>query len=859
MKQAFLAALALAPALAPTPSALPTAPTALQDPGAQLVAARLELVAPAEDTFVLRGTFPVPKGFHPLANGLTAFGVREHDGSIVKAQVEPVTYYPNVTDGADVVEILARVRRDPSVAPGERLRYDVVWYPHSLPAGHSTPAVTDLANVTHDVPANLRALINNPYSLLVATGDVFGNFYFAEPLRSSFVERTRYGPAATGVRTYSTLWSPFALDPTSGALPHSFGVHAYMTTFTGEEVLMIDLRFNNAADGNEEFTDLDDPLGRKYFTALHLAVPAGWSVVADVEDPFLGDQISFGNLNVRPLVKGMTDGSLHVIPAQGQFHRRLAIAPEGQEQRAKELLAQEGLGFCVPGVDESNGFELLSWWNQDFGHYMPQNHVLPTLDHVGLDKIRTDLAAEHDLLRDYLENGENETLGGTKPEGTYPVKSKVLGWAHPYGVPSKGMVGGSGIHYYEGVDTAAAASIDGYRHSMLVHRMQQSRMPTALYHRDGTPSDLSYWLDTQPDGTPYMPFSYFDGQLIQNSDDPMGYPQLGDGSIQSIQVEYSLINGKQPAYEAELLSYEPIDYQHLVRYTRSPKLLVWLGNDALSKDDVRMAAVSFRLGYHGYVNSAGNPQSVGLLSHMLEVLSDPHRGFSIGRGQAWGFDAAVSAYAMTDDPLWRWETREWLSAIVEMIDLGQSTANGFIQSRMNQKQFDFKYRFRSSMECAILEHALRGMRETVFEDVHPTHPATITNVLRQSYYAMVSDMSWWPGENNPWAHVGLGPANGDWNSQWTTHAEQLADLPMGCPSPECVTGNSGFQDDYQIGASLAYAYQLTGDQLFLDKALVHTKSALPGQTLLDKLEFDKLLYIENRAPLLALAQALASP
>src|SRR6185295_15052270 len=69
--------------------------------------ARLELIAPRRNHFLLHGTIPIPKGIFPREDHKSPFAVLNHDpaGTLVPAQVEIVSRYP--TGEADVVEIFA--------------------------------------------------------------------------------------------------------------------------------------------------------------------------------------------------------------------------------------------------------------------------------------------------------------------------------------------------------------------------------------------------------------------------------------------------------------------------------------------------------------------------------------------------------------------------------------------------------------------------------------------------------------------------------------------------------------------------------------------------------------------------------
>ena len=71
----------------------------------------------------------------------------------------------------------------------------------------------------------------------------------------------------------------------------------------------------------------------------------------------------------------------------------------------------------------------------------------------------------------------------------------------------------------------------------------------------------------------------------------------------------------------------------------------------------------------------------------------------------------------------------------------------------------------------------------------------------------------------------------------------------------CLECHADGGDGWQCWSSLAYAYELTGNALYLQRA----EEMLGGDELLPGLVSQGLWNLENRAALLALAQRLAGP
>jgi hypothetical protein len=802
-------------------TALPAAaePPGPQEPRRRIVGV-LETHAPGVEEFLLRGTLPVPRGTFPAADG-AALTVIDYDGTPLATQVESVSSYSDADDGADVVELLARVRRDPGLEAGVPSRFAVALL-RQVQAPPAPPA---------PVPEEVRELLLAPRGLEITSYDCFGNKYVSRPfgLLSPFTVLRR-GPVQAEVRVHQQMLPE---PPREGStLPHLLGVHAYVSWFAGSSTVGLDLRFHNAQDGHDPASKLDDPLDRVYFERIELTVPRGWVVLQDFPDPLFGSERISGGRRSVALVGPNPSGGLHVMRWQGQFHRRLALAPDRPDAvlAARAQLDGAGRAFCTRGLD-GRGQEYWSWWNPETARYFPQRHRLPLLDHVGDDALEATLAGQLGFLAAHLASG----LG----TGDYPLASNRLGWGHPHGVSYGGMTSGLEIHCYEGLETAAAASPTGYRYYTLLHRMQTDRQPNALYRLDGEPSSVEEWLVENGEAD-YVPFLHYNVPLTHGSrPDPFGIR-----SAPQFQNDFVAANGLQPGYESAHLGFDPHDLQHLIRYTRSAKLLVWLGNDSLALDDLRMQAESFHLAYHPYANDAsGNAQTTGLLDKLRFVQQHPGNGFPFGRGEGWGLDCAVAVYATADGP-WRARKLPWLMRITDVLLQGQAACSGFIQAMISDKAVDGRYRARQAIEQSIAENALVGLHESVFTRAHPAFAAIVRDVLADSLRAFISEMSWFSGESGPWRFTGVGPLNPALPA-WCSRAEMPADA-----------WTAGDISGYLGWSSLAYGYELTRDFDFLR----HARIQIGGSNFPDlvaRLLDEGTENLENRAALLALVQELA--
>ena len=783
------------------------------------------VVAPEASSFLIHGTLPLTPDTYPRSDGQNPFAIIDYDGTPVACQVEVVSSYPSfVRDGADVVELIARVRRNPAVAPGTSVNYKIVVGYTPATTQPSSATIPQLVAGPVNVLGSVVTLLNSTSNIEIATRDVFGNRYSTRPLQADGgIEFKRFGDLRTEVRTYGTLVPDSPKGGAQATLPHMMGIHAYISTLSNEPVVLMDLRVNNAPDANNPSDPTDDNVGNLYWDSLDVLVPNGWVVLQAFDDPFW-DNIppqSAGGKTTYKLVEPLPGNKLHLMHFQSQFIRRLALCPAGFEARARALLDMEGLAFNRRGTISGSTDKFFSWWNPSTARYFPQSFTLPSLEHVGLANMKSSLTSSFNTQVSRMANGTGN--------GSYPYSTGVLGWAHPYGVSYGGMTGGDEIFIADGIVTAETASVDGYRQHQLTHRMATDRMPDAVYSEDGEPTRLRDWLQgTAPNQ--YAPFSYF--QFPSSSNDPFGAktpPTLHTNAVMN--------QNRKPAYESTLIGYNPIDLQHLIRYTRSPKVLGWLGNDSLAKDDLEMQAEVVRLSYHMFPNgSFGYVQGTGMLGDREYIDMYPGTGFTFGRQEGWEIDVMNAAYAFGDEDF-RTETKPWYDFLRDVIVDGQASCSGFMQANVAGKFLSGQYRARQAIEQAIGENAIRGMAQTVYYLDDNTSVAMLEDVLRDSYYSWFNVMSWDPIQNGPWSKAAVGPLD--------------LSLPPWCDFLPAVNGHTSSVDKYQLASSFGYAASLTLDSVFYTKA-----SQMYGGsgTLLSKLMNGGTSNIENRSALLAILQ-----
>lgn len=776
---------------------------------------------PDEAQFLLRGTLPVPAGVFTDTSTELPLAIENSDGETVVTQVEIASRYPSPTDGAEVLEIMARVERPAGMNAGERARYDIRLLDSAvaLPTPSATP-LEELADGPSSLPTALVNLLSDPESIVLRTRDVFGHRYELQPLGSNNTKQLlKFGPIQTQVRTYNSMQPVSPQTGSSGTLPHLFGVHSYMTTTSQESVLLLDMRLNNgAADvtGSED----DDVLNHVYFDAFEVVVPSGWEVLQAYEDPGVGSSYNESGKRVRPLVTAAAGGKKHYFPMSGQMHRRLAICPSSAVDRARDLLESQGLGFCVRDFNADTSQDLWHWSNPSTARYLAQSFQLPTLEHLGNSNVRASLAGDFAELESHVLSGVGK--------GGYPISADRLGWAHPYGAPYGGMTGGDEIHLFEGVSTAAVGSLEGYRRFQLLHRMHSDRQRNIFYKINGL--HLSYLdLLVEDGGVGYVPLNFY---MKFNG----GTDTLNITTKPNFQVDAAVNLGLVPDYKDDLQGFESHDIQHLIRYTRSAKVLSWLGNDSLSKDDLLAQAELVRLSYHPHWNSpTDNSQSTGMRQDIDDVLANPGAGFGFGRAEGWITDTVANAYCLAD-PTWRATASGWGTTLAELLSAGQVGCKGYIMAAVASKVLDGNYRAAQSYSVSIVGNGMRGLQHAFFVGHDTTHANQMQSVLQNHYYGFIDPMAWNSTKNGPIEMYAVAPP--------ATTSAPYCDI-----SQVPADGQDNGVNKYQTYSTLGYAFDLTGDGVFLTRA-----GEMIGGDLLTELLGGGTNNINNRAALLAVAQ-----
>lgn len=795
--------------------------TTFAAPQSQKVA-EISTIAPAASDYVLEATLPVPPGtFLP---GQTTMPLAiESGGQAVPTQVEIVSRYPDANDGADVVELIARVDRPAGAQPGDEITFDVVTSDHTPGSFDETVAVADL--------------FDSPDGVSVVTRDLFGNVYRANLLERvttghATVEMVRDGELVRETRSHEVMLpSRFSGTGSLAPHPHMLGIHVFTTRYSGEEFFTLDVLFHNGLSGDHPLGH-DEPIHDAYLSALHLILPGTWDVAWAIDNPMVGPSNTTPGGSSREILEHLPHGQFHVVPQQAQFQRRYVLAPnQSAMNRGLEVLHRGTRGFCVPGPRPSQASanptdDLWSWWNEGTARYLTSNNRLPHLDHLSRSSVADSIRMRYQPLAQQVASGA---------PGVHPTFAPNFGWGQPYGIPYGGMTGGDEIEMVPGIDVAWARVPLGIRWLDLFSKSYLDRQPYALFDVDGKAPVVEEHIVNPGSPNAYVP-SYFNM-------DPSGNDNyFGFKTVDLRFAENAYMTSRVPYYEKDLKDYDFIDLQHLTRFLNPNLALTWLANDSLAKLQIELAASLFRFSFHNYYNTQYlNVQGTGLLERMDDVSENPGQGADFGRGPAWGIVAATARYATGPDDE-RARLAPWFEIIQSTARDGQSLCTGNPSALPIARNFKGGYQSRQSFEVGFMLNASHSMRTTVFEDVNPVMADMARDYIEDGAYSTTIEPFWHASLNGQVSLIACRPG-----------ANMAPEFCLNIPA-------NGYSQHFFIDRTTAmpawsYSYRVAQDGIFLQRAAEALTGSAGGnlEAALLSMGLDRLY---EWAPMLSLLQEL---
>jgi hypothetical protein len=800
--------------------------------------ATIRATVPDLNTFIVRGVVPLPRGYNEeQPNNRCPFTVwHPTTYEACTTQWEPVSFYPSAPGDAREVasaEILAHVPRS-GMVPGTQEDFQVSDDPQ--PWAFPSPAPEAVNMVMIKSAIRLRAT------------DFYGNVYEASLSRDLFKavgggpsglptgpgtlldSRThRFGAAMATIENHG--WLSRVGPGTPESLPWLLGWQAFLTARTGSDILELTLNVHNAFCAVPYVA----PTGHAYFRDLSLVLPKGWEMQTEWEEPASGNPTPDAHdaFYVVPLVRANDDGTMHMMAQHGEREWRLTLYETGNETAAEEIRAQRGWGTARPGISEEAGGEALwSWSNPETANYQAQCFPVPDLDHVH-DSCVDKVLGWWDSYYEALASGSSLVYKG----------SEAFGYYHPYGVSYGGMTGGSEIFPFDGLEVIQAGLEAGLSATRALHYMYSCRQPGAIYTIKGQP----LWFETMLADGSRCDWNYFNAGWTQKQDGAYGF--VGAPNQHRDEIEAA---GQLPTYEDKLTRdigsyssfFQPIDFQHYVRRTRSCRTLVWLDNDPLAKRKLQMLAEIGMMHYHAEPSST----TAGVHGKLAAVVTDnPGATVTAGRGDAWVLDAAAAAYA-TAPKVWRDRpvVRTWFNTAVSTFRAALTPAGIAIGTtygkQATQEPFNGNYIVCQCFEQCLLAHAVRGVLKSVLEGVSQIEELAREFVVLNGAPG-IADYMWREGTGGTWNKVAAGTIDG-----------VIFNSVEARPAAEGVYG--AYPMVWHIVPAMAYALAepgLKGEARDLLIKRVGDYAGGVGDPLL-WFEGQGLKMIENRAPLLAWLQ-----
>jgi len=670
------------------------------------------------DGFVVHGAVPLPKGY-TYDRFPCPFTVYHPDGTPLVTQWEPIAYR---ADGSLMtIELLAYALRN-ELAPGTTQEFLVYEQPSSHPALDLDPEHAIFSDL------QLRAV------------DAYGNEYRGDP---QFLRIHRFGPVQfTGEWTVRLLPtnenSPSALDQLGAA-------HLWLSFRRHSNIVEVALNFHNGSSQN--------PSWHIYFERLQMTIPHQWGAISMWPEPQGGNAYTFHapnvTLRVLPLIKPSPHSEMHFMEQRHERGFRYWLYPPHRREKAEELSQRKGWAVAIDRiVNPTTQERSWSFHNIDTPGYFPQALPMPNLDHIS------------DLELGLIDRQEDYWDELTEPVSVGPGDPIHLerSFRNPHGVPYGGMTGGTNINPFEGMELLWSGARQGLLYAYAVMRCYNDRQPGAIYEPSGlsfSPHDPAYLND---DGTrPYRIYSNAFLVTYPNivHDEPWLWHQ------QSRAHEEFVEQGNQvPAYRGALLNFDPIDPQHMWRYSRMIKALVYLDNDPMARRRMEAACELLRATY--FDGNGGSWQSF--------LNGPPSIGGGFGREHAAAADFCAAAYA-TGQPYWRssWKCwfEGWLDTLAHIQSPGgvwMALTHGKVATDMPLGDGSNAY-FRSMRpnEHMYTMHALRGVKESVFgEGVDDTRYSKANEMLRKGGRAIWRILWRWendlsgPAGNGTWDRVAVG-------------------------------------------------------------------------------------------------------
>jgi hypothetical protein len=584
------------------------------------------------------------------------------------------------------------------------------------------------------------------------------------------IETRQSGPVLTE-RVYQAILTPTSrpADPARPALQRFLRVRAYLTAYAGEDFASLALMIHNGS--------IDRPNGHVYYRQIRVGVPSpmGLTVWKKRFSPASGvEAVTEEGTTWQACPPADPGGKVFVMPARGAAVLRTFIHARAVKKRAELFAAHQP--FFVPVASQ----ELFSWSNFRTARYGAGNYPVP----LSLPREVTD--KYHRLVQRQMAN----------PSLTYlsrPVRGVKLRMGHaiPAGVRYGGMTGGAGVQYAFGLKAIVTGSGDGIRHHVLVADRHWDRHRAHRFYDDGRPYTYGRHV-VEVDGKKYLDIPV----------DRRGWPrEVVKDPACGIQAQHVKANKLLHPAAAELRRYMNHDNQHLSRvFDAGPA--AYLACDPVNRD--RLVTLGGQvcevLNIHPYKDKPRFGGYGSLHNAWKGVSARPGRGVGFGRANGWLNHALAYGFYLSQDKQIRRDCVDVACVDVAIREKAQMSAGNVTIHRPYSKVWKGGYWYVNCWQTVgIMGHGAR----------------CLAGVL-----AAPADRDFADRLKKVYSRVGKWSATVGWDAEWNVPAGNVGLRRKGeakpLEKPYIKAKKSGGTNHYFGNAYLWY-YELTGDELFLDR------------------------------------------
>ena len=698
-------------------------------------------------TLIVRGVVPLPKGYLEAEAGDSCPFTIKHPitGTEVPTQWEAVSFYPD-TPGEPKrevasAEIIAHLTRGDLVI-GDRVDFEVHAISQSWGTASLSADVTSLALVKDSIRLRVVDFYDNVYE-----SSLSWNAF--EPVDTTGCDQGGAPPIATNTTLHRMGTVQMTVENSghnaplapgaANALQWLLGWHSYITVSEGSGVVQMTLNLHNSfsSRGPTGSVPFADPAGHAYFKEVSIVMPNSWNILSEWPEPQMGAPgLDAGEASeiVQHLVSPTADGTMNMMGQHHEREWRLLFYKDGQVLAAEEVRQQHGWGVPIKGTNDVSE-ALWSWQNPATGNYQAQQIAVPDLAHQHAQAVASVLS-DHGTILNALATGVGIP---------YTASSNAYGYIHPYGVEYGGMAGGPEVDPYDGIHAIEAGIEEGLLQVRMQNHMYINRQQGSIYEMSGETIKIEDHLTAN--GT--VDWNYFNAAW--NNSGAFGFKQAVNHHRAAIGAA-----GLEPTYEMKItrdysettaeknLWYQPVDFQHLIRYTRDNRTAVWIDNDPLAKRRLRMQAEILLMYWHTYPSQT-SAKKLLLIKDFVDA--NPNKGVPYGREHAWMMDTIISSYAVAEKA-WRERSTvtDWMDTIIYTLDKAICPSGMFIadgdNSQAAKTPFNGNYRIATCYHQCLQANALRGFLKSALEGTGTANEATVRNLIVTTGAPALTDFMW---------------------------------------------------------------------------------------------------------------------